>query len=316
MRARAAILGLAATAALVGPAAARGDVPIRVPARFLGGPISAPLPPGRAVEPAAGRPSRSPVSTDPCAGEAPGDCVVLGPGAEVDEPPVPTTPGPGPGPVPPDEEPDTPDDPADDAPTMVSAELVHAAPAVPPAAADLAAAFGGLLAPAPANWLRWQTPVLRWRPAPGARYYNVQVFRGPHRVVNAWSRAPRLRLPAGALEQGRTYVWTVWPGAGARREARYGTPVGRSLFGVTLRPRLVLHRRGRGLVAESRPRIPGGVLALSGPAVRRGRAPARLALDARGLARLDLGRPAAERLRARLVAPGPRPPVGLRGGAP
>jgi hypothetical protein len=312
MRAHLAILGLAATAALAAPSLARADVPIEVPVRFLGGPIWAPQSPGAAPAPGAGRPSRAPASADPCAGELPEDCVIIGPDAEVDEPPFPTA-GPGPGPAPPEDEPDTPDDPADDAPALAEQELARAVPAIPPTVAELEAAFGGLVAPAAASWLPWQTPLLRWRATPGARYYNVQVFRGARRVVNAWTRAPRLRLPADALEQGRTYVWTVWPGAGPRRQARYGMPVGRSLFAVTLRPRIVLHRHGRTLVAETRPRIPGGLLALSGRAVRRGRAPARVALNAGGFFRLDLGRPAAERLSARLLAPGPRPPVGLRG---
>ena len=323
MHARAAPLALAALAALAGPAAARADVPIAVPPRFLGGEIWAALPAGPVPPPAvAGRPSRAPRAGDPCAGEAPENCVVLGPGADVDVAPFPQ-PGPDSAFAPPEEEPDTPADPAD--PTDVdpgpidpaagqaAQEVARAAPAVAPSPAELSGAYGGLLAPGPAAWLRWETPVLRWRPAAGAGYYNVQIFRGSRRVVNAWTRAPRLRLPGGALEQGRTYVWTVWPGLGPRRSARFGTPIGRSLFGVTLRPRLVLRRSGRHLVAETRPRIPGGVLALSGPPVRRGRAPARVRIGAAGFFRLDLGRAPAERLSARLLRPGPRPPIGLRG---
>ena len=217
MRARAAILGLVATAALAGPAAARGDVPIRVPARFLGGPIRPRCRRDRPSRPPPAAPRAPPPPPIPARVRLPATAWCSGRAPRSTSRRCRPRRAPARARVPPDEEPDTPGRPGGRRAPLVSAELVRAAPAIPPAAADLAAAFGGLLAPGPASWLRWQTPVLRWRPAAGARYYNVQVFRGPHRVVNAWSRAPRLRLPAGALEQGRTYVWTVWPGAGPRR---------------------------------------------------------------------------------------------------
>jgi hypothetical protein len=337
MRARTATLAVAA-AALLGASSASADVPIEVPTRFLGGPIWSPLSPGQAPNPGLGRPSRSPSSADPCEGETPDDCVVLGADAAVDEAPFPL-PGPGPEVQAPPDDPDSPDEPdvpGDPAPapaspdpttdlatlawapppspaTQAPQEVAPAVPAVPPAAEELRSAFGGLISPGPAAWLRWQTPLLRWRPAPGAQYYNVQIFRGARRVVNAWTRAPRLRLPQDALDQGRTYVWTVWPGTGRRPEARFGAPIGRSMFGVTLRPRIVLHGRGRGLVAETRPHIPGGVIDLSGPAVRRGLAPSRLAVGPGGRFRLGIRRAAANRLSARLLTPGPHPPIGLRG---
>jgi hypothetical protein len=333
MRSRTTALVIAA--ALASPAAALADVDIGVPRAFLGGPIAAAIPVARAagpagqgVDPAAGRPARAPVSGgDPCAGQPAGDCLVVGADALVDQPPFPVVFGDdaGPGPEAPPDDPDTPDDPAaapapppDDGGQVQSATArpVPAAPVVPPGAADQAQAFGGLLSPAAAAWLPWETPVLRWRPRSGARYYNVQVFRGARRVLSAWPRAPRLRVPADVLKQGRTYVWVVWPGRGVRARAVYGSPVGRATFEVTLRPRIVFHGlgAGRGVVGEVRPHIPHATLGLRAPGRLARRVPARVSLDARGRLRLPLARSQAERLSARLIDRGPRPPLGLRGG--
>jgi hypothetical protein len=328
---------------------ARADVDIQVPSRFLGGPIGAPLPvPTAAARSGSGigRPSRSPATvTDPCAGEPEGDCTVYGPGALFDEAPFPL-PGPGPDPGEPGDEPDTPDapeaQPADPQPAdpqpepapdpgpaagqdqppapgaavETQARRPRRAPAVPvaaPAPADLAAAFGGLVAPRPAAWLPWQTPTLRWRAVGGARYYNVQIFRGARRVLNAWPARPRLTVPQDVLDQGRTYVWVVWPGFGTRSRPRYASPLGRSSFAVTLRPRLVFHRRGSGVVAEVRPHIPHAVLRLGASRRLAGRAPGLVRVDGRSRFALALDRPQAERLQALLVDRGPAPPVGLRG---
>lgn len=81
-------------------------------------------------------------------------------------------------------------------------------------------------------------PVLRWTRIPGARYYNVQLYRGRTRVLSAWTRSPFLAVPgawtAGGqvrrLEPGR-YRWWVWPGRG-RSETRYGRLIGRRTFVV------------------------------------------------------------------------------------
>ena len=184
-----------------------------------------------------------------------------------------------------------------------------------PPSADLLQAYGGLRFPGPADWLPWQRPTLRWTPAPGAGYYNVQIFRGTRRVMNAWSEDTRLRVPEGVLRQGRSYVWVVWPASGPRRAARYGTAVGRSTFAVTLRPRLVFHRpgSGRGTVAEVRPHIPFGTLHLRRPGTLSARVPRTVTLDARGRFVLPISTRAAERLGAALTGRGPTPPVGLRG---
>ena len=70
-------------------------------------------------------------------------------------------------------------------------------------------------------------PLLRWVPVSGASYFNVQLYRGKTKLLSAWPVPARLQLRkswsyAGskrALAPG-TYTWYVWPGLGARAEAR------------------------------------------------------------------------------------------------
>jgi hypothetical protein len=316
---RRAPLLLAAVALTALPAAAQADVFVRVPTPFLGGPIWTPLP---AVTPdASGRPSLAPrPAADPCRASAAGDCVVLGADAEVEVVPLPA-PGPG-GPGVDDGGPGD-DDPAPDADTAPDGQEATATasapsaatPAMPPSGAELVQAFGGLVSPAAADWLAWQRPTLRWKARAGAEYYNIQIFRGPRRVLNAWSSRTRLRVPEGVLRQGRSYVWVVWPASGPRRAARYGTAVGRSTFAVTLRPRIVFRTpgRGRGAAAEVRPHIPFGTLRLRRPGTLSARVPRIVTLDAHGRFVLPISTRAAERLGALLTGRGPTPPVGLRG---
>jgi hypothetical protein len=71
-------------------------------------------------------------------------------------------------------------------------------------------------------------PILRWKAAPGADYYHVQLFRGGKRILAAWPPGPQLALrPAWSwggsryrLDRG-TYRWYVWAGTGPRSAARY-----------------------------------------------------------------------------------------------
>ena len=86
-----------------------------------------------------------------------------------------------------------------------------------------------LVAPRPGA--RVSVPVLlRWRAAPGARFYNVQVFRGGRLVHTAWPSRTRLRVTG--LRPGR-YRWYVWPGyAGSRAQGSYGHLLGHSSFTV------------------------------------------------------------------------------------
>jgi hypothetical protein len=82
-----------------------------------------------------------------------------------------------------------------------------------------------------------QRPLLVWARAPGATYYNLQVFRGTRKVLTAWPTQARLKMPASWRFAGKrerlapgTYRWYVWPGYGARARASYGEVLGTSTF--------------------------------------------------------------------------------------
>ncbi len=82
-------------------------------------------------------------------------------------------------------------------------------------------------------------PLLEWSAVPGAAYYNVQLFRGARKVLSAWPRETKLRLPGSWTYEGRRfalapgrYRWYVWPGLGPRKQARYGPLLGGSFFVV------------------------------------------------------------------------------------
>ncbi|HET7554571.1 MAG TPA: hypothetical protein VFJ75_02835 [Gaiellaceae bacterium] len=83
------------------------------------------------------------------------------------------------------------------------------------------------------------SPLLAWRAAGKARYYNVQLWLGGRVVGSWWPAGSRLRLPARwrfggsahTLEPG-SYTWYVWPGRGPRRLGRYGKLLGKSTFVV------------------------------------------------------------------------------------
>jgi hypothetical protein len=74
------------------------------------------------------------------------------------------------------------------------------------------------------------SPVLRWKAVSGASYYHVQVFRAGERVVIAWPVGRSLRMPRNVLRHGASYVWYVWPGIGAKRQATYGRLIGTGRF--------------------------------------------------------------------------------------
>jgi hypothetical protein len=99
-------------------------------------------------------------------------------------------------------------------------------------------ALQSLYAPAQGSRVR-AGDALMWPKAKGANYYNVQLFRGGHKVLTAWPVAARFKLAptwrfAGhreTLARG-TYKWYVWPGHGARAAARYGPLLVGSTFVV------------------------------------------------------------------------------------
>jgi hypothetical protein len=93
---------------------------------------------------------------------------------------------------------------------------------------------------APAHNARLKRPpVLRWPAVTGARYYNVQLFRGKRKVLSAWPAGHSLRLHRSWSFGGRQfrltpgrYRWFVWPGFGARAGRHYGPLIAQSAFSV------------------------------------------------------------------------------------
>ena len=86
-------------------------------------------------------------------------------------------------------------------------------------------------------------PLLRWAPMGAATYYNVQLWRGDVKVLSVWPTEPRLQLAARWVFEGTPrklipgiYRWYVWPGLGAKAEARYGPMLGTRAFVVAAPP--------------------------------------------------------------------------------
>lgn len=190
-----------------------------------------------------------------------------------------------------------------------AAELQRATAVEPP---ESTVAVSRKLRPAIGTWMVSQTPRLTWVPTDGATHYNVQIYLGPKRVASAWTTRPQLTVPPRVIDQGRYYMWSVWPAFGDRAKPTFGDPLGRSVFGVILRPRIVFRATAGGVVGEVRPRIPDGTLALRAPAAVAGRIPSRVRIGSNSRFRLPVSADLAERVTARLVDSGPRPPKGLR----
>lgn len=168
------------------------------------------------------------------------------------------------------------------------------------------------LRPAIGTWVTTQTPRLRWTAAHGATHYNVQIYLGPRRVATAWTTRPQLVVPRRVIDQGRYYMWSVWPAFGPRTKPAFGPQLGRSVFGVILRPRIVFRSTAGGVQGEVRPRIPGALLQLTGPKSIANRIPKRIRVGGNSRIALHVTRADAERLTARLVSPGPTPPKGIK----
>jgi hypothetical protein len=95
-----------------------------------------------------------------------------------------------------------------------------------------------LLLPANGAHVR-KPPLLIWKPARRARYYNAQLFFRGRKVMTRWPRVARLQLQNRWRFQGRRhrlvrghYCWYVWPGRGPLSERRYGRLLGKSCFTV------------------------------------------------------------------------------------
>ena len=80
-------------------------------------------------------------------------------------------------------------------------------------------------------------PLLRWTSDRRANYYNIQLFRGNHKVLSAWPKRAGFQLASKwsyqrhryRLRPGK-YRWYVWPGFGRRSAVNYGRAIGSSTF--------------------------------------------------------------------------------------
>jgi hypothetical protein len=96
----------------------------------------------------------------------------------------------------------------------------------------------GLFSPAKGEHMT-APPRVTWSEIRGARYYNVQVFRGSRKILSAWPKTPaydmkrqwRFRGTQFELNPG-TYRVFVWPGFGPFAKQRYGRIVGSRTFVV------------------------------------------------------------------------------------
>lgn len=80
-------------------------------------------------------------------------------------------------------------------------------------------------------------PLLRWRAARNASFYNVQLFRRGNKVLTVWPSRARFRLHARWTFRGHEYrlrpggyTWLVWPAYGTPAKPRYGKLLGQSSF--------------------------------------------------------------------------------------
>jgi hypothetical protein len=78
----------------------------------------------------------------------------------------------------------------------------------------------------------------RWRAVGKARFYNVQLWRGKHKVLSAWPHRAAFRLARTWKFENRRYrlkpgqyAWFVWPAFG--RRGTYGKLVGTATFRVS-----------------------------------------------------------------------------------
>jgi hypothetical protein len=107
------------------------------------------------------------------------------------------------------------------------------------AVASLTATPRALYGPSPGAKVGAGRVKLAWVATPGARYYNVQLFRGGKKILSTWPLTTSLTLPRHWVHDGKsyslkpgTYHWYVWPGIGARSASRYGALLGGSTFVV------------------------------------------------------------------------------------
>lgn len=112
----------------------------------------------------------------------------------------------------------------------------------PPGVVVVVTPKASLLQAPPDGATRVTPPLLRWSPAEGATYYNVQLHRRGVKVLSVWPVASSLRLKRRWVYAGRrwqlnpgVYRWYVWPAYGKRAEKRYGPMLGSASFTIARR---------------------------------------------------------------------------------
>jgi hypothetical protein len=82
-------------------------------------------------------------------------------------------------------------------------------------------------------------PLMSWAKVRNATYYNVQLYRGSHKVLSAWPAKPRTKLHRTWVYNGHrfrlkkgAYHWFVWPAFGPRSKSNYGRLLGAGTFRV------------------------------------------------------------------------------------
>ena len=103
-------------------------------------------------------------------------------------------------------------------------------------------------------------PLLQWISYPGARYYNMQLFRVGRggqaqaltatKILSAWPTTTRFKLKRTWRYGGKRYTlspgkyrWYVWPGLGKRAANKYGPMLGDSAFTVKAKKTVKKKRR-------------------------------------------------------------------------
>jgi hypothetical protein len=95
-----------------------------------------------------------------------------------------------------------------------------------------------LLAPRDGAAVRRAHPLaLRWRAALRASFYNLQLWRGTHKVLSTWPKSAHFRVSGVWTYKGRSYdlepglyAWYVWPAFGPN--GTYGKLAGAATFRV------------------------------------------------------------------------------------
>ncbi len=80
---------------------------------------------------------------------------------------------------------------------------------------------------------------LAWEASRGARYYNVQLYRGSVKILSFWPRTAKAKLARTWRYGGKShtlapgvYRWFVFPARGTPEQPRFGTLLGSSSFRV------------------------------------------------------------------------------------